>query len=287
MTYELAIGDRTYSSWSLRGWLMFAKWDITVRVRTARLYSDELPQLLKDFAPARLVPAMKKDGIVVHDTLAMAETLAEAYPERNMWPAQASARATARSITAEMHSGFGALREACPMNLAHTWAGFEPSPEVLADCARIEELWQRALTHSDGPWLFGDYSLADVFYAPIATRFATYDLPRGAVAARYIDTVLSDRTFRQWRAMGLAENHHQPFYDMPLAKGDWPGPEAVPARAVEGGPAENDACPYSGKPVTHFLETGGRVYGFCNAFCRDKTVADPEAWPRFTDMLSA
>ncbi|MEM7441405.1 MAG: glutathione S-transferase, partial [Pseudomonadota bacterium] len=177
MTYDLAIGDRTYSSWSLRGWLPFAKWDIPVRTHTALLYTDQVQELLKQFAPARLVPAMKKDGIVVHDTLAIAEALAEAHPDKPMWPADPTLRAKARSMTAEMHSGYGALRAACPMNLAHSWVGFEPSDDVLADCARIETLWADALAVSGGPWLCGDYSIVDAFFAPVAARFATYRLP--------------------------------------------------------------------------------------------------------------
>lgn len=285
MTYELAIGDRTYSSWSLRGWLPFAHWDIPVQTRTCKLYSDEVQELLKDFAPSRLVPAIKKDGIIVHDTLAIAETLAEAHPDRAMWPTDPGLRAMARSITAEMHSGFGALRAACPMNLAHSWVGFEPSEDVLADCQRIETLWETALDASGGPWLCGEYSLADVFYAPVATRFATYHLPRSERSDAYIAEHLAEPHFRRWRAMGRAQNHHQPFYDFDLDKGPWPGPQLLAAKAVDSGPSVNESCPYSGKSVTDFLELGGKVYGFCNPFCRDKTVADPKAWPAFMALV--
>lgn len=288
MTYELAIGDRTYSSWSLRGWLPFDKWDLPVTLRRARLYTEELPRLLADFAPARLVPAMKHAGAVVHDTLAIAETLAERHPDRQMWPADATRRAEARSLVAEMHSGFGALRGACPMNLAHAWEGFAASDAVLADCARMDMLWCRALDRSGGPWLFGQYSLADVFFAPAATRFATYGLPRSAQADAYVERHLADPSLRRWRAMGRAENHHQPTYDMPLKQAPWPGPTPLPAHAVEAveaGPSVNDTCPYSGRPVTDFLALDGRVYGFCNRFCRDKTLADPAVFPRFMELL--
>ena len=289
MTYELAIGDRTYSSWSLRGWLLFSQFDIPVKTRTARLYTDELPQLLADYAPARLVPAMKHNGNVVFDTLAMAETMAENHPDKPFWPTDPAARAFARSIVAEMHSGFSALRGACPMNLRYQWVGFDPSAEVLADCMRVEQLWSlaRAQFGADGPWLFGTYSIADVFYAPVATRFATYNLPRGDVANSYIETTLADPTFRRWRAMGLAQNHIQPTYDMGLDTTTWPGPAPLPARAVDSGPAQNAACPYSGKPVTDFLQLNGQVWGFCNPFCRDKTVADAGAFPEFIEMVGA
>lgn len=287
MTYQLAIGDRTYSSWSLRGWLLFATFNLPVKTHSARMYSDAFQAMLNDFAPARLVPAMKtEDGHVVHDTLAMAETLAEAHPEIDFWPKDASARAMARSITAEMHSSFGALRDACTMNLRCAFDGFQPSDAVQADLERLEFLWVLARTRhgTKGPWLFGEWSVADVFFAPVATRVATFGLPVGKVAADYVAAHLGDLAFRQWRAMGLAENYIQPGYDPDLPERVWPGPKIVKANVVENGTAENATCPYSGKPVSYLLEINGRVFGFCNAFCRDKTVADPMAWPKFASV---
>lgn len=285
MTYELAIGDRTYSSWSLRGWLLFSKFDIPVSVRTARMYSQGFKDLLADFAPARLVPASKIDGNVVYDTMAMAETLAETRPE--MWPSDPAARAFARSISAEMHSGFSPLRTDCTMNLRHCYPDFKASEAVLADCARIEELWGLARDQfgAKGPWLFGDYSIADVMYAPVATRFATYNLPRNAVSDAYIAAHLADQSFRQWRACGLAENYVQPGYDLDLKAAPWPGPKPLETGPAEG-KALNSTCPFSGNPVTDVLSVEGQVYGTCNPFCRDKAMADPEAWPQFMDMMA-
>lgn len=284
MTYELAIGDRTYSSWSLRGWLLFDTSGLPVRLRTARMYTPQFSDMLADFTPARLVPAMKTpEGIVVYETLAMAETLTERHPDLPFWPKDPVARGLARSITSEMHAGFGALRNACTMNLRCTFKGFQPSPEVLADIARIETLWTTARDRygANGPWLFGDWSVADVFYAPVATRIATYGLPVGPTAAAYVKAHLAHGPFRRWRAMGAAEKFIQPGYDRPLPELAWPGPTILAAKAVATGPSENTTCPYSGKPVTDFLELDGRVFGFCNPFCRDKTVADPMAWPAF------
>ncbi len=221
MTYQLAIGDRTYSSWSLRGWLMFAKFDIPVEVKTARMYTPEFLEMLKDFGGGRTVPAMRNGDVVVSDTLAMAETLAEDHT--GMWPADPVARGFARSIVAEMHSGFFALREACTMNLRVGFDGFEPSEAVLKDVARIDQIWTEARTRfgADGPWLFGQYSIADVFYAPVVTRFVTYSLPRSELAEAYIQTTISDPTFQQWRADGLAENYIQPGYDLDLPMVPW------------------------------------------------------------------
>jgi len=286
MTYKLAIGDRTYSSWSLRGWLLFEKFNLPAKIHSARMYSDGFTNMLKDFAPARLVPAMKFDGIVVQDTIAMAETLAERHPDAGMWPSDPAARAMARNMVAEMHSSFTNLRTDCTMNLRRHYPDFKPSDAVLGDVARIEHLWglARKKYGADGPWLFGQYTIADVFYAPVATRFATFNLPRNAVSDAYIQTHLNDPSFRRWRAMGLAENYIQPGYDNDLPEGAWPGPARLSAVAVDTGPSENANCPYSGDPVTDYLELDGHIFGFCNPFCRDKTVADAAAWDGFMEI---
>lgn len=286
MTYDLYIGDRTFSSWSLRGWLMFEKFGLPHNVHLTGLYSGRLTEDLAPLAPARLVPVMRTpDGIVVGDTMAMAETLAERHPEAGLWPEVPEARALARWITAEMHSGFGALRSDCPMQLIGRYEGFVPSTAVKADLARIEALWTLALEHHGGDWLFGSYTLADAFYAPVAARIAGYGLPVGPAAAEYVERVLADPAFRRWRAMGMTVSYEPEPYRLDLPRGAWPGPAPIPAKAVAEGPSENAACPYSGKPVTDFMEMQGRIFGFCNPFCRDKTVQDPGAWPKFMAIL--
>ncbi|MFN4173023.1 MAG: glutathione S-transferase [Pseudorhodobacter sp.] len=282
--YELAIGDRSYSSWSLRGWLLFDAFGIPVRSRKARLYSDELPALLRDFAPARTVPALRlEDGTVIPDSIAIAEELASRHPEAGIWPADPRARGVARALVAEMHAGFTALRSHCPMNLRVSYTRCDPSEAVLADVARVDLLWTwaRQQTGTTGPWLCGNYSAADVFFAPVAARIASYNLRAGAEAMSYVAAQLSHPSFRRWRAMGWAEGADQPFYRRDWPQRLWPGPASLQAEAIDHGPSVNSLCPYSGDPVTHFMQAGGRVWGFCNAFCRDKTVADPEAWPAF------
>lgn len=290
MTYMLAIGDRTYSSWSLRGWLLFEKFGIPVQIERLTLFTEDFVLALRDrYAPARQVPAVRlPEGSVIGETIAIAETLAERYPEAGMWPRDPEARATARYMAAEMHAGFRDLRGDCPMNLSTAYSGFEPRPEVVADLARIEDIWTRARNRfgGAGPWLFGDYCIADAFFAPVATRIASYGLPVGPDAASYVATHLADPAFRRWRAMGWAEHLDQPSYRRPYAQRAWPGPVPLIATETEG-PSVNSACPYSGKPVTHFLTLQGRTWGFCNPFCRDKTLADPEAWPAFMKMVSA
>jgi glutathione S-transferase len=158
---------------------------------------------------------------------------------------------------------------------------------VQADLDRVDTLWSRALDRSGGPFLYGDYTLADVFYAPVATRIATYGLSVSEAARAYVRTHLEQPDVRRWRAMGLAEGPELKQYDMPLERSAFPAVPTLAARPVNAGTPENDRCPYSGKPVTHLAEIGGRIFGFCNAFCRDKTVADAEAWPAFMGIYDS
>lgn len=284
MTYDLVIGDRAYSSWSLRGWLLFDVFGIPARIRQARLYCDDLPNLLTEFPPARTAPTVKTpEGWVITESLAIAEELATRHPEAGLWPADPHARAVARSLAAEMHAGFLALRDHCPMNLRLSYEDCAPPLAVLADLERLQVIWDwaRAETGTTTPWLCGAYSVVDVFFAPVAARIATYNLPVGAAAMDYVRAHLAHGPFRRWRAMGMVDGPDQEFYRRPYARRPWPGPAPLPAQDVDGTEAENALCPYSGKPVSHVLEFRGRRFGFCNAFCRDKTRADPEAWPAF------
>lgn len=286
MTYDLVIGDRGYSSWSLRGWLLFDAFGIPVKTHSARLYTDELATMLKDYFPGRTAPTMRTpDGVVVPETIAIAEELASREPEAGIWPKDPRARAVARVLAAEMHAGFSALRTHCPMNLRVSYQDCAPPAEVLADLARLEVIWAWAREATGGLWLAGEYSAADAFYAPVAARIAGYNLPVSAAAMDYVQAHLAHGSFRRWRAMGLVDGADQAFYVRDWPTRAWPGPKPLAARAVEGTSAVNAACPYSGKPVTHVLELDGQRYGFCNAFCRDKTVADPEAWPAFRALL--
>ncbi|MBL4926618.1 glutathione S-transferase [Fuscibacter oryzae] len=287
MTYDLVIGDRGYSSWSLRGWLLFDAFGIPVKTHLARLYSDALPNMLKAYHPAKTAPTMRTpDGVVVPETIAIAEELASRHPDAGLWPSDPKARAVARVLAAEMHAGFVALRDYCPMNLRVSYTGCEPPDEVLADLARLETIWDWARDQTGSTvWLCGDYSAADAFFAPVAARIAGYNLPVSPRQMAYVQAHLAHPSFRRWRAMGLVDGADQDFYRRPYPRRPWPGPVPMAARAVEGAEAQNTACPYSGKPVTHVLEIEGRRLGFCNAFCRDKTVADPEAWPKFMALL--
>ncbi|KJZ20806.1 glutathione S-transferase [Loktanella sp. S4079] len=226
MTYKLYIGDRTFSSWSLRGWLMLEKFGLDYETHMVGLYSGTYRQELAHLAPARTVPAMQTpEGYVLSDSLAMAETLVERHPDLNLYPRDGAARALARTITHEMHASFMPLREACPNMITHVWEGFEPSDAVRADLARIQELWAlaRARHGQNGPWLFGEYSLADVFYAPVALRITAFDLPVSDEAQRYVDAHLADPAFLTWRKESKSETYDPWPYPMDLGRKPWPG----------------------------------------------------------------
>lgn len=224
MTYDIYIGDRTFSSWSLRGWLMMEKFNLPHRTHMIGLYSGTMADDMAPLAPARLVPAMKRpDGTVVGETLAMAETLAEDNPNAGMWPAGSAARATARWLCAEMVGGFSALRGDCPMQLNHVYEGFPPSEAVRSDLARIEALWAHAATFkTDGDWLFGSYSLADVFYAPVCARIIGYDLPVSDATGAYCMRTLRDPAFQNWRTEGQKTKYDPDPYPMNLPTKAWP-----------------------------------------------------------------
>jgi len=225
MTYDLYIADRLFSSWSLRGWLMFEKFPVAYTTHMIGLYSGTMAQDMGPLAPARLVPAVRTpDGTVIGESMAIAETLAENHPDAGFWPAAADARATARWLCAEMTSGFGALRAACPMQLRHVHQGFAPSQPVIGDLARIETLWghARAISGHQTGWLFGDYCLADVFYTPVAARIVGYDLPVSNAARAYCHALLSDPAFLAWRDEAL-KTTYDPFpYALDLPHTPWP-----------------------------------------------------------------
>lgn len=203
---------------------MLKKFNLPFEEQMVGLYSGTMALEMTKIAPARLVPALQTpEGDVIGESLAIAETLAERHPDIGMWPSDPTARSRARWLCAEMVGGFAALRGDCSMQLAHVDADFAPSDAVLADLARIETLWAFAREKaSDGPWLFGAYSLADAFYAPVCARIAGYNLPVSDMAQAYCKTTLSDPAFQRWRADGLA-HVYEPFPYSPTGRTTpWP-----------------------------------------------------------------
>lgn len=225
MTYDLFIGDRMFSSWSLRGWLMFEKFNIPVRSHMVGLYSGTMADDMADLAPARLVPAVRTpDGTVIGESLAIAETLAEFHPDAGLWPADHAARATARWLCAEMVGGFSALRGDCPMQLLHCYQNFSSSEAVQADLARIETLWAHArrVSGQQSGWLFGEYSLADVFYTPVAARIVGYNLPVSDASRNYCHALLSDPAVIEWRKKAHEVTYDPVPYALALETKPWP-----------------------------------------------------------------
>ena len=291
MTYQLYLGNRLYFSWSIAAYLMFNRFGMEDHVKTTLFRPESeaaLRPMMVNLAPARTLPtAITPEGATLNDSMAIAEELASRHPDIAFWPVDPLARGTARALANEMHSSFGALRSRWPVNLRTAYAPVTPPDDIVPELDRLEEIWTyaRKTTGSNGPWLCGDYSLVDAIFAPMATRLATYGFDTRPTTKAYVAAHLADPSLRRWRAMGLANVAKLPAFESDFAEVAWRGPMPMAAKAVETGTPENDVCPYSGAEITHLLETNGRIFGFCNAFCRDKTVNDPAAWPQFMALL--
>jgi glutathione S-transferase len=205
---KLIIGNKAYSSWSLRGWLVVRLAGVAFEERLIRLSEPGSRAALLAQSPAGRVPVLHHGERVIWDSLAIIEYLAEQCPEAGLWPADPTARAYARSIAAELHSGFGALRSQMPMNLRKSLPGRGQGPGVAADIERIVALWQdcrQRFAGPDGPFLFGAPGAADAMYAPVATRLRTYGVALDPVAAAYVEAVHAWPLFREWQAAALEE----------------------------------------------------------------------------------
>ncbi len=205
MAYTLHIGNKNYSSWSLRAWLMLRQPGIPFTERLVSLRSDAGKAERLGRFPNRRVPCLEDDGFLVWDTLSIAEYLAERHP--GLWPVEARARAWARSICAEMHSGFGALRDQMSMDIRARRPQRKRSPEVLADIARIEDIWieTRHRYGAQGPLLFGSFTIADAFYAPVAFRFRTFAVAVQGQAGEYMSSLLSLPAVQEWEAAAAGD----------------------------------------------------------------------------------
>ena len=211
---HLYIGNKNYSSWSMRPWLLMKHAGIAFEERALRLdwaESSPFKQTLLAIAPTGRVPLLVDDGFAVWDSLAIAEYLAEQHPEKRLWPADRLQRARARSLCAEMHSGFGDLRNAFVMNIEAELGDvgarvLREQPKAAADVARIDAMWTVALERSGGPFLFGEFCIADAFYAPVCSRFKTYALPLGSAAAAYAERVRALPAFTEWADAARAEH---------------------------------------------------------------------------------
>lgn len=208
MTLELVIGNKNYSSWSFRPWLAMTVAGIPFAETLVRLGApfDGQNRDLLEHSPSGKVPVLKSsDGLVIWESLAILEYLAEKFPDAGLWPSTAEARADARAISAEMHGGFGALRDECPMNMRRPVKSLDISEAARNNVNRIVSLWKTALAASGGPYLFGAFSNADAMYAPVVNRLHVYDLTVDADARSYMETMMALPAWLEWEREGRAE----------------------------------------------------------------------------------
>jgi len=204
--YTLIIANKNYSSWSLRPWLALRAAGIAFTEQKLGLFTPEFAQHLGGITPAGLVPVLLDGDFAIWDSLAICEYAAERHPQAGLWPADPRARARARSLAAQMHSGFGQLRQAMPMNIEAHLPGIDISA-AQGDVSRMQAIWHdtRAEFGQGGPFLFGQFSIADAFYAPVVSRFATYGVPAAGTVREYMDTVLALPAMQEWISDARAE----------------------------------------------------------------------------------
>ena len=210
----LIIGNKNYSSWSLRAWLMLKHAGVDFDELRIPLYVDGYREKLFSCSPAGKVPVYREGGVLVWDTLAIGEYLYETHS--SLWPAQREARARARSVSAEMHSGFVPLRKLMPMNIRASGRKVEMTAGLEADIARIKDIWRELRTQyaAAGPWLFGQYSIADAMFAPVAFRFLTYGVTERGAVDEYVRTVVSDPLVQAWVSDSESEQEVIPISEV-------------------------------------------------------------------------
>jgi glutathione S-transferase len=223
----LIIGNKNYSSWSMRPWVLMKHAGVPFEERKVRFDNFEaddsqFKQAVLKINPAGRVPVLLDDDFAVWDSLAIAEYVAEKFPDRALWPREQRARARARSVCAEMHSGFTALRSHCGMNIEAPLAEvgrriWQEQADVRKDVERIVQMWAELLAQHRGPMLFGEFSVADAFYAPVCMRFRTYALPLPPQVEAYVERVCALPAVKAWIADALQEQDFVPS-DEPYRK---------------------------------------------------------------------
>lgn len=203
----LVIGNKNYSSWSLRAWLALKLAGLPFDEVLIPLDLADSRARLREHSPTGRVPVLKDGDVIVPESLAIIEYAAELRPEARLWPADAGARAVARAVAAEMHAGFAALRQHMPMNIGRRAPGKGEAPGVADDVARISEIFRTCRTRfgQGGDFLFGAPGAADAMFAPVASRFRTYDVALDPVAQAYADAILRHPAFQAWEAAAVAE----------------------------------------------------------------------------------
>jgi glutathione S-transferase len=213
--FTIYIGNKNYSSWSLRGWLMLKQSGASFEEVVIPLRETGTRTTILRHSPSGRVPALERGELVIWESLAIGEYLAERFPEAGLWPADQTARAVARAVSAEMHAGFSALRSHLPMNIRSTFAGRSVTPEAQADINRITALWRdcRKRFGQEGQFLFGQPTIADAMYAPVCTRFRTYCVALPPEAEAYCQHIMSLPPMQEWIEAAKAEPEEVPELD--------------------------------------------------------------------------
>ena len=215
MDLTLAIGNKNYSSWSLRAWLAARRSGAEFEEIVIPLDQPGSAERKREYSPTGKVPALRHGNLGIWESLAICEYLAELFPAAKLWPADAKARALARAVSNEMHAGFQSLRSELPMNVRACHQGRARSPATEADIQRILSIWRetRERFGRNGPFLFGEFSIADAMYAPVAFRFATYGVPLSGPEAAYSKALLATPELIEWADAARAEPWSMPKYD--------------------------------------------------------------------------
>ena len=213
---QLIIGNKAYSSWSLRPWLLMRQKDIEFTEIRLPLYTTIWQEQVGNYSPTGKVPVLVDAAVTVWDSLAICEYLADKFPERGMWPSASEGRAIARAISAEMRSGFPKLRTDMPMNMRRRISGKERGSGITNEIARIVSIWNdvRSRFGDGGPFLFGEFSIADAMCAPVVSRFATYSVVLDGTAARYSQTMLRLPTLHEWYTEAQSETEVISGYEL-------------------------------------------------------------------------
>ena len=214
-TLQIIVGNKNYSSWSLRGWLPLARSGLPFRETVIPMFEEDSARRIAEQSPSAKVPCLRHGDVVVWDSLAIGEYVAELAPAARLWPADRAARAVARSACAEMHSGFPAMRNDMSMNIRAARPGAGHTPAALADAAAVQARWRqlRERFGGGGEFLFGTFTLADCAYAPVITRFETYRVELDPVSQRYADAMRELPELERWRAAALEEPWRIPHYE--------------------------------------------------------------------------
>jgi glutathione S-transferase len=200
MSLTLYVGSKRYSSWSLRPYLALAHTGASFETRTILLDQADTKANIAAVNPAAMVPVLHHDQLIVWDSLAICEYVAELHPEASLWPTARSERARARSVANEMHAGFAALRREMPMDVIGRKPGQGHTADALADARRVQAIWREALAAGSGPFLFGAFSIADAMFAPVATRFVTYGVELDTACRAYVDAIYALPAMKAWIA---------------------------------------------------------------------------------------